>query len=70
MVYVVSQIFRRPIDNILLQNHFHDAHNLADIINQLTEIDVTLVQPEIHTEDPELLSPSLAEVGAAMRRER
>ena len=36
--YVISQIFRRPLDAILLQQRSLNDQQLADTINQITDI--------------------------------
>ena len=64
--YVVSQIFRRPIDKILLQQNSGDDDSLAVLIKQITELDVSLVTSVIEQTDPQLPPASLVEVGAAM----
>lgn len=65
--YVVSQIFRRPIDKILLQENSREDAKLAEVIHQITELEVNLVSPRLISDNEDLAKPSLAEVGAAMR---
>lgn len=65
--YVVSQIFRRPIDSILLQQNTESDQALADLINQITEIQVSLVAPTYQTNSSELLSPKLVDIGGMLR---
>ncbi|WP_444996350.1 hypothetical protein [Aliikangiella sp. IMCC44359] len=66
--YVVSQIFRKPVDNILLQKTSEEDSYLADILKQITEVEVTLVTPQVEQSDPSQPIPSLVETGAAMRQ--
>ena len=65
--YVVSQIFRRPIDGILLQQNSDADDELAEIINQITELQVTLVSPQVETNESDMLTPNLVDAGAALR---
>ena len=65
--YVISQIFRRPLDAILLQQRSPKDQQLADTINQITDIPVHLIEAPM-LEQPELpFLPSLAEAGCALR---
>jgi len=65
--YVVSQIFRRPIDTLLLQKNSAADDQLAELIHQITELKVNLVTPSIVAKDAETLAPNLAEVGAVTK---
>ena len=65
--YVVSQIFRRPIDKILLQENSKEDAKLAEVIRQITELEVNLVSSPVTADNQELTHPMLSEVGAAMR---
>ncbi|TQV71997.1 hypothetical protein FLL45_17660 [Aliikangiella marina] len=65
--YVVSQVFRRPIDKILLQENSESDAKLAEVIRQITELEVNLVAPPVFSDNHELVKPMLAEIGAAMR---
>ena len=65
--YVISQIFRRPLDTILLQQRSANDLQLANTINQITEIPVQLIEAPM-LEQPELpFIPTLAEAGCALR---
>ncbi|MCW8875611.1 MAG: hypothetical protein OQJ89_08720 [Kangiellaceae bacterium] len=65
--YVISQIFRRPLDSILLQQRSANDQQLADTINQITEIPVQLIEAPL-LEQPDLpFLPTLAEAGCALR---
>lgn len=65
--YVISQIFRRPLDAILLQQRSTNDQHLADTISQITEIPVQLIEAPM-LEQPELpFIPTLAEAGCALR---
>ncbi|MET1255684.1 hypothetical protein [Aliikangiella maris] len=66
--YVVSQIFRRPIDAILFHPTASEDNYLADILKQITEVEVILVSPEITQSNPEWPLPSLAESGCLFRQ--
>lgn len=65
--YVVSQIFRRPIDTILLQHRSDSDEELANLINQITEIQVSLISPDYQTNASDLLPPNLVDIGCALR---
>lgn len=45
--YVISQIFRKPIDLILLQQNNQRRDTLAETINQIVETKVLLVKPNV-----------------------
>ncbi len=68
--YVVGQLFRRPVDKLLLQGASDSDQSLADTVSQLTEIEVCLVSPEISlaqdNSDKNSL-PYLSELGSALR---
>ena len=67
LIMLISQIFRRPLDNILLQQRSPSDQQLADTINQISEIPVSLIQAPM-LEQPKLpFEPSLSEAGCAMR---
>ena len=66
--YVISQLFRKPVDLILLQNKQGDSDSLAETINQLIETPVNLVAPDVnYAEQEEHLMTTLAEAGCAAR---
>jgi MSHA biogenesis protein MshI len=67
--YVISQIFRKPVDTILFQQNPGKDHSLAESIAQLLEINVDLIQAECQTSLEQEIFPSLAEVGCALRVE-
>ncbi len=67
MDYVVSQVFRRPVENLLIENTSEEDEAIADMIKQLTEIEVTLINPAVNPVSDKLLKPALFEVGAALR---
>ncbi|TQV88531.1 hypothetical protein [Aliikangiella coralliicola] len=67
--YVISQIFRRPLDAILLQQESEKSEALAETIKQLTETDVILISPKVETKQENSQAPNLAEVGLALGME-
>ena len=64
--YVVSQIFRRPLDCIFLQNS-NTNEKLAETMSQLTDIPVIWADLGIALGEGSQFSPSLAEAGCAKR---
>ena len=78
--YVISQLFRKPIDLILLQQNSDNSARLAETVNQLVETQVKLVSSNIKrkpisngdtidtTGEIDSL-PTLAEAGCALRRD-
>ncbi|MGX5172412.1 hypothetical protein ACUR5C_00125 [Aliikangiella sp. IMCC44653] len=65
--YVVSQVFRRPVEKILLQSNGAATQKLSELINQITEIEVSEVTLNIAQKDPQMPLPSIPEVGSALR---
>jgi MSHA biogenesis protein MshI len=66
--YVISQLFRKPVDLILLQNKEGNTSVLAETINQLIETPVSIVESDVDYEQQEnLLTTTLAEAGCAVR---
>ncbi len=67
--YVVSQVFRRPVEQILLQQTSGNSSKLAQLVKQITEIEVALVKPQITQQYQEFEPPSLVEIGCALRQD-
>lgn len=65
--YVVSQVFRRPIDTILLQRNSQKDQSLANLLTQITELKVTIVSPQTQQGQTSELVPNLVELGAALK---
>lgn len=73
MDYVISQLFRKPVDKLLIQsetlqasldnNNFQQTKPLANMIQQFLDIPVALVSPQFTTQQNNLPQPSLAEMG-------
>lgn len=68
--YAISQLFRKPVDKLLLDAQQGDVSSLAESINQLTETPVVLVAPSIkNNENAEKrpIYPRLTETASALR---
>jgi len=64
--YVISQIFRRPLDRLLLQKE-ETKENLAETMGQLTDTRVDWVESLVNSAEDCEFPPNLAETGCAKR---
>ena len=67
--YCVNQIFRRPIDKLLLQAQADNSGPLAELVAQITEIPVTPVAVDLTRDESISGRPRLTEIGTALRAE-
>lgn len=65
--YVVSQIYRRPVDRLLLQKR-DTAVNLAETMGQITDTQVDWIESGVSLTKNSSFPPTLAEVGSAKRK--
>ncbi len=66
--YVVSQVFRRPLDKILLQKN-NTSDKLISSMQQITDIPVEWVSADVTLSSKAKRQANLAEIGAASRQE-
>lgn len=64
--YVISQIFRRPLDQLLLQKE-QARESLTETMGQLTDTQVDWMESQIESSEGCEFLPSLAETGCARR---
>lgn len=63
MDYVVSQLFRKPVDTLYLDQQSGENAALLEIITQITDTPVASFSLPVDTQQTDMVQPSLAELG-------